>query len=90
MKTDIVIIGAGPAGIFTAIELIKKGSKQHIVIVEKGKAIEEALPERKDEEMRQLQAVLSYNDRFFGRGRIFRRKIEPQLRSRRRSAVFDR
>ena len=41
MKTDIVIIGAGPAGIFTAIELIKKGSKQHIVIVEKGKAIEE-------------------------------------------------
>ena len=41
MKTDIVIIGAGPAGIFTAIELIKKGSKQHIVIVEKGKAIED-------------------------------------------------
>ena len=32
MKTDIVIIGAGPAGIFTAIELIKKKSKQHIVI----------------------------------------------------------
>ena len=23
---DIVIIGAGPAGIFTALELIKKGS----------------------------------------------------------------
>ena len=40
MKTDIVIIGAGPAGIFTAIELIKKKSKQHIVIVEKGQAIE--------------------------------------------------
>ena len=40
MKTDIVIIGAGPAGIFTAIELIKKKSKQHIVIVEKGPAIE--------------------------------------------------
>ena len=40
MKTDIVIIGAGPAGIFTALELLKKGSKKKIVIVEKGVAIE--------------------------------------------------
>ncbi len=27
MKYDVVIIGAGPAGIFTALELLKKGSK---------------------------------------------------------------
>ena len=40
MNTDIVIIGAGPAGIFTALELIRKGSKQKIVICEKGAAIE--------------------------------------------------
>lgn len=40
MKTDIVIIGAGPAGIFTAIEMLRKGSKKKIVIVEKGQAIE--------------------------------------------------
>lgn len=33
MKKDIVIIGAGPAGIFTAIEMLKKGSKQNILIV---------------------------------------------------------
>ena len=33
MNTDIVIIGAGPAGIFTAIEMLKKGSKQNILIV---------------------------------------------------------
>ena len=39
MKTDVVIIGAGPAGIFTAIEMLKKGSRQHIVMVEKGPAI---------------------------------------------------
>ena len=32
MKTDVVIIGAGPAGIFTALELIRKGSKKHITI----------------------------------------------------------
>ena len=40
MKTDIVIIGAGPAGIFTALELIRNGSRQHIVIIEKGQPIE--------------------------------------------------
>ena len=40
MKTDIVIVGAGPAGIFTAIELLRLGSKKHITILEKGKAVE--------------------------------------------------
>lgn len=40
MKTDVVIVGAGPAGIFTALELLRKGSKKRIVIIEKGKAIE--------------------------------------------------
>ncbi len=34
-----VIIGAGPAGIFTALELIKNKTEQEIVIVEKGRAI---------------------------------------------------
>ena len=27
-KYDVAIVGAGPAGIFTAIEMIKKGSKK--------------------------------------------------------------
>ena len=40
MKADVVIVGAGPSGIFTALELLRKGSKKKIVIVEKGKAIE--------------------------------------------------
>lgn len=40
MKTDIVIVGAGPAGIFTALELIRRGSKKKIVMVEKGMAVE--------------------------------------------------
>ena len=40
MKKDVVIIGAGPAGIFTAIEMIKKGSKQSILLVEKGQPVE--------------------------------------------------
>ena len=38
---DLIIVGAGPAGIFTAIELLRKGTdKKNILIVEKGKAIE--------------------------------------------------
>ena len=40
MKTDVVIVGAGPAGIFTAIEMLKKGTKKKIVIIEKGQSIE--------------------------------------------------
>lgn len=40
MKTDIVIVGAGPAGIFTALELIRKGGNKKIVMVEKGLAVE--------------------------------------------------
>lgn len=39
-KYDVIIVGAGPAGIFTAIEMLKLGSKKKILIVEKGKAIE--------------------------------------------------
>ena len=39
-KTDVLIIGAGPAGIFTAIEMIRNGTKKKITIVEKGRAIE--------------------------------------------------
>ena len=37
---DVIIIGAGPAGIFTALELTKKGNLS-ILIVEKGKSIEQ-------------------------------------------------
>ena len=40
MKSDVLIIGAGPAGIFTALEMIRKGSDKKIVIVEKGLAVE--------------------------------------------------
>lgn len=40
MKKDILIIGAGPAGIFTALEMLRRGTKSSIVIVEKGQSIE--------------------------------------------------
>src|SRR5574344_1020876 len=36
----VIIVGAGPAGIFTALELLKQGSKKKILMVEKGHPIE--------------------------------------------------
>ncbi len=39
-KKDVLIIGAGPAGIFTAMEMIRKGTKKSILIIEKGQPIE--------------------------------------------------
>ena len=40
MKFDVVIIGAGPAGIFTALEMIKNKTNKKIAIFEKGSPIE--------------------------------------------------
>lgn len=40
MNADVVIVGAGPAGIFTALELIKNKYSGKIVLLEKGRSIE--------------------------------------------------
>ena len=40
MNYDVIIVGAGPAGIFTAYEMIVRGTTKKIAIVEKGCAIQ--------------------------------------------------
>lgn len=40
MKYDVIVVGAGPAGIFTALELIKEDKDKKIVIIEKGRRID--------------------------------------------------
>lgn len=40
---DVIIVGAGPAGIFAALELIKRGKGLKILIVEKGKDIDKRI-----------------------------------------------
>lgn len=39
MNCDVLIVGAGPAGIFTALEMLKKNTKKKIIIVEKGQSV---------------------------------------------------
>ncbi|WP_334293301.1 NAD(P)/FAD-dependent oxidoreductase [Maledivibacter halophilus] len=40
LKYDVIIVGAGPAGIFTALELVRQETDKKILIVEKGKSID--------------------------------------------------
>lgn len=40
MNYDVIIVGAGPAGIFTAFELNKLKPEAKILLIEEGKRIE--------------------------------------------------
>ncbi|MCF6096288.1 NAD(P)/FAD-dependent oxidoreductase [Thermovorax subterraneus] len=51
---DVIIIGAGPAGIFTALELVDKGGDLNILILEKGKDIEARLCPSKEKKVKCL------------------------------------
>lgn len=69
MKYDVVIIGAGPAGIFTAIEMIKRGSKKKILIVEKGLPIEKrSCPKSKTKKCMNCQPYCRITTGFSGAG----------------------
>ncbi len=43
MKYDVIIIGAGPGGIFAAMELAKKNKELKILMLEKGNSIEKRI-----------------------------------------------
>ena len=40
MKYDVIIVGAGPAGLFSAYELITKNNKLNILLVDQGRFAE--------------------------------------------------
>ncbi len=40
LRYDVIIVGAGPSGIFTALELVKRETDKKILIIEKGKSID--------------------------------------------------
>ncbi len=69
MKADVVIIGAGPAGIFTALEMLNKGSKKKIIIVEKGRAIENrSCPKKKTKQCVNCKPFCHITTGFSGAG----------------------
>ena len=69
MKTDVVIVGAGPAGIFTALEMIRRKSQKKIVMVEKGAAIEKRrCPKSKTQECVSCKPYCHITTGFSGAG----------------------
>ncbi|WP_432403022.1 NAD(P)/FAD-dependent oxidoreductase [Wukongibacter sp. M2B1] len=40
MRYDVIIVGAGPSGIFTALELVRRETGKKVLIIEKGRRIE--------------------------------------------------
>ena len=93
MQTDVVIVGAGPSGIFTALQTRDDQARHKTAHRHRGKRPRGGtapLPEGRDRPLRQLQAVLPYHHRLFRRGRVFGRQALALLRSRRRSAFADR
>ena len=69
MKFDVCIIGAGPSGIFTALEMLRNGSKKKIVIVEKGQPIENrACPKSKTGKCMQCKPYCHITTGFSGAG----------------------
>ncbi len=69
MKYDLVIIGAGPAGIFTALEMVRNGSKKKILMIEKGHSIEKrSCPKNKTKECINCKPYCNITTGFSGAG----------------------
>ncbi len=65
----ILIIGAGPAGIFTALELLKQGSKDDITIIEQGHLIEKrSCPKSKTKDCVHCKPYCQITSGFSGAG----------------------
>lgn len=66
---DLIIVGAGPAGIFTALELIKKQAKYKILILEKGKSVEKRVcPKSKTQKCVNCKPYCNITTGFSGAG----------------------
>ena len=76
---DVIIIGAGPSGIFCAYELIQKKPGMKILMVEKGRPIEKRVcPKRTTKVMCGLQTC-SITTGFAGAGAFSDGKLSLSL-----------
>lgn len=66
---DLIIVGAGPAGIFTALELVKKGCRDRILILEKGRPVEKRVcPKSKTKQCVNCKPYCNITTGFSGAG----------------------
>ena len=66
---DVLIIGAGPAGIFTALELLRNNSGKKILILEQGKLIDKRVcPKNKVGKCVHCQPTCNITSGFSGAG----------------------
>ncbi len=69
MKYDLIIVGAGPSGIFTAYELNKTNPDKKILLIEQGKSIEKRnCPKDKTKKCINCQPYCSITTGFSGAG----------------------
>ncbi len=69
MKYDLIIVGAGPSGIFTAFELNRIQPDKKILLIEQGKAIEKRnCPKDKTKKCVNCQPYCSITTGFSGAG----------------------
>ena len=57
---NVAIIGAGPAGIFSALEIIKLRPEWKVILIEKGQKIEKRKCPIRFAKMRKLQTLRSF------------------------------
>ncbi len=69
MDYDVIIVGAGPSGIFTALELIRQKAKKKVLLIEKGKRIEKRnCPKEKTKECLYCKPYCDITTGFSGAG----------------------
>lgn len=69
LKYDVIVVGAGPAGIFTALELVRLNANKKILLIEKGRQIEQrSCPKEKTKECVSCKPYCHITTGFSGAG----------------------
>ena len=76
MTYDVIIIGAGPGGIFSAYELMQRRPEWKVAVLEAGNPLEKRhCPIDGDKEVLHSLQDLRHYERLRRRGRVLRRQI---------------